>query len=64
MLLVQIVEPSGQVTSGDTGAKGDYELPAPKNGPYLIVFREPQTKAPARCWSAHARYKSSLVGDD
>ena len=43
-LVVQIVEPSGQVTSGDTGAKGDYTLSAPNSGPYLVLFREPQTK--------------------
>jgi len=43
-LLVQIVEPSGRVTSGKTGDKGEYSLPAPKNGPYLILFREPQMK--------------------
>ena len=43
-LLVQIVEPSGRVTSGKTDGKGEYSLSAPKSGPYLILFREPQIK--------------------
>jgi hypothetical protein len=42
-LIVQTVEPNGRVASSPpTDSQGNYSLPAPKSGTYVIVFREPQ----------------------
>jgi hypothetical protein len=39
---VEIVAPGGGVTTGNTDARGAYRVVAPKTGPYVILFREPQ----------------------
>lgn len=43
-LIVQLVEPTGRVHSDKTKGKGEFRLPAPIKGTYILVFRESQGK--------------------
>jgi hypothetical protein len=41
-LVVELQEPGGRITTRNTDHRGGYVFAAPKSGPYVIQFREPQ----------------------
>jgi hypothetical protein len=41
-LIVELSDPSGGLASASTDQRGQYDLPAPQKGPFIVILREKQ----------------------